>query len=144
MGFTEMGEINDEMKKFGRLCVSEVETEMEKESKSAGNKEKDLGERERHLAKYVIVFLVRALFTKLCYPFGHFASEGFTSDQIFPCAHEAIRILESIGCKVRAITADGASPNRKYFKLHRMDGGENNEHGVTYWSWNLWCPTRKI
>ena len=93
--FTEMGEINDEMEKFGRLCVRVVETEIEKqieekESKSAGKKEKDSWERERHLAKYVIVFLVRGLFTKLCYPFGHFASE-----QIFPCAHEAVRILES-------------------------------------------------
>ena len=87
MGFTEMGEINDEMEKFGRLCVSE----MEKESKSAGNNEKDLGERERHLAKYVIVFLVRGLFTKLCYPFGHFASEGFTSDQIF---HVPMKLFE--------------------------------------------------
>ena len=35
------------------------------------------------LAKYVIVFMVHGIFSKLCYAFGHFASEGFTSDQLY-------------------------------------------------------------
>jgi len=100
-------------------------------------KEKDI---DKHLAKYVIVFMVRGLFTKLSYPFGHYASEGFTSDQLYPCILEAIDIIESIGLHVRALTADGASPNRKFFRIHKFnDGGNVGEHGVVYWTWNLCC-----
>jgi hypothetical protein len=31
-------------------------------------------------------------------------------------------VLESLGLKVRSSTADGASPNRKFFRLHQPDG----------------------
>ena len=64
--------------------------------------------------------MVRGIFSNLQYAFGHFAS-----DQIFPCPLEAIRILESIGLCVRAITFNGTSPNRKYFNLHKLENQEN-------------------
>ena len=74
--------------------------------------------------------MVRGIFLNLKYAFGHFASEGFDSDQILPCALEAICILESIGLYVRAITADLASPNRKYFNLHKLENHQIAKYGV--------------
>ena len=138
VGFTEMGPINDELESFSRLCEKEVDTESQ--SKNLRNEKK-----EKDLAKYVIVFMVRGLFIPhLQYAFGHFASEGFDSDQIFPCALEAIRILESIGLYTRFITADGASPNRKYFRLHALPDGINMKHDVIFWTWNLFATSRCI
>ena len=78
------------------------------------------------------------------YAFGHFASEGFDSDQIFPCALEAIRILESIELHLRAVTADGASPNRTYFNLQELENQENVKDVVVYWTYNPWSPLRDI
>ena len=37
---------------------------------------------------------------------------------LFPIVWEAIRQVEGIGCEVINITADGASPNRKFFRMH--------------------------
>ena len=85
VGFTEMGEISDLLDDFRRKCEG---------AESSNNPD---------LAKYVIVFMVRGILSKLCYPFGHLASDGFTSDQLYTCVWEAIRILESIGLNVRAV-----------------------------------------
>eukprot|EP00111_Clytia_hemisphaerica_P020420 TCONS_00060169-protein len=127
VGFTEMGDMNDELEHFERFCSEDTM-------------------KEKSVAKYFMVFMVRGLCSGLEYVFGHFASEGFTSDQIFHCAHEAIGILESIGLKVRAVTADGASPNRKYFKLHKLP--ENTKetnlfHGNVYWAYSPWAFSSK-
>ena len=138
VGFTEMGDINDEMERYSRLC-NKKEKELSEEKSNISKPEKE-GEKDKHLAKYVIVFMVRGLFTRLCYPFGHYASEGFTSDQLYPCVLEAIDIIESIGLHVKALTADGASPNRKFFRIHKFnDGGNVGRHGVVYWTWNICC-----
>ena len=83
--------------------------------------------------------MVRDIFSNLQYAFGHFSSKGFDSDQIFPYALEAIRILESIGLYVRAVTADGASPNRKYFNLLKLENQENVKDGIVYWTYNPWA-----
>ena len=57
-------------------------------------------------------------FLKLEFPFAHFATRDLTGEQIFPIVWEAVRLAESIGLKVIFITADGASHNRKFFKMH--------------------------
>ncbi|XP_065675289.1 uncharacterized protein LOC136091541 [Hydra vulgaris] len=88
--------------------------------------------------------MARGIFSSLCYYFGHFASEGFKSDQIYSCAWNAIMILESIGLKVRAIVSDGATANRKFYNLHKMEDSSNISEGVVYWTLNHCAPERKI
>ena len=66
IGFTEMGELNEEINEFQRGCD---------EGKS---------ELDRQFSKYVNMFMVRGIFSNLCYPFGYHASVGFTADQLFP------------------------------------------------------------
>ncbi|XP_065680434.1 uncharacterized protein LOC124806350 [Hydra vulgaris] len=114
VGFTVMGPINDTLNEFHRRFESRV-------------RENDS---ELNLAQYVVVFIVRGIFSSLCYYFGQFASEVFNSDQIYSCTWNAIMILESIGLKVRAIVSDGATRIRKFYNLHKMDDSSNMTEGV--------------
>ena len=50
---------------------------------------------------------------------AHFATLSLTGEQLFPVVWEGVRIVESMGLKVICITADGGSPNRKFFKMHQ-------------------------
>ena len=122
VGFTEMGSINEEINMFQARCNGEK------------------GSDDRDFARYINMFMVRGIFTNLSYPFGYHASMGFTADQLFPLVWEATRVLEVVGLNVRAWVCDGASPNRKLFKLNRISEEEEDY----YWTWNLFDPTRKI
>lgn len=95
VGFTSLGDINDNL------------LQLEQE-----------GERPE-VAKQLLTLMVRGLMFKLNFPYAHFASRGATGDVLFPIVWEAIRRLESSGIKVLCVTADGASPNRKFFRMHR-------------------------
>ena len=119
VGFTEMGEINEEIREFQSSCDDE-------NSKA-----------ERPFASYVNVFMVRGICSNLCYTFGYHASLGFTASQLVPLVWEANHILECIGFKVRAWVCDGASPNRKCFKINSV-GADGN------WMWSLFDPQRKV
>ena len=72
----------------------------------------------------------------LSYSFATFATTGVTSFQILPSFWQAVGILERINLKVIAATCDGASPNRKFFRMHKgLD--DNPEKGVVYRTKNL-------
>ena len=76
-------------------------------------------EKQDELASHVIVFLIRGLTTNLKFSFAYFATNGITSVQIMPLFWEGVFILEKT-CKlwVIATTSDGASPNRKFYRMH--------------------------
>ena len=78
------------------------------------------------LASSVFVLMVKGLFIRLEFPYASFPTTGITGDAIFPIVWEAIRRLELCEFKVLAITADGASPNRKFFNMHQLS------QGITY------------
>jgi hypothetical protein len=81
------------------------------------------------VAKQMLVFMVRGLFIKLCFPYAQYPTQGITADKLFPVAWEVIRHLESVGFKVISLTGDKASPNQKFFSLHGKASGESS---VTY------------
>ena len=60
VGFCETGEINDETEKFSKVTESQAATE--KQSLEPGS--------DRNIAKYIIVFMVRGIFSNLQYAFG--------------------------------------------------------------------------
>ena len=70
------------------------------------------------VAKQILAIMIRGVFFKFDFPLAHFSTEGVTADLLFPIVWEGIRVVESTGLKVIAVTADGASPNRKFFKMH--------------------------
>ena len=81
------------------------------------------------LAKNVLVVMVRGVASNRKYPFAHFATSGITSDQLFPILWKGVEILEiDVGLKVLYITSDGASPNRRFIRLHNQD----NQQEIVY------------
>ena len=105
VGFVDVGDFNNQI------------AELEKECSSS-----EFGPRES-IATHMLVLMVRGIFTKLEFPYAHFLTKDLSGEQIFSIVWEAIERLEKLGFKVVVVTADGASANRKFFKMHG-DGSE--------------------
>lgn len=92
------------------------------------------------LAKNVLVIMVRGIANNLRFPFAHFATTGITSDQLFPILWKAVELLEiDVGLKVLFITSDGASPNRRFIRLHNT----NDQQGIVYKAENLFAEDER-
>lgn len=98
IGFMDLGDVYNQLAKLERECSTEEE--------------------HPPLADHILVIMVRGIFTRLKFPYAHFPTKTLTSESIFTIVWEAIERLENLGFKVLVITADGASPNRKFFRLH--------------------------
>ena len=120
VGFTNIGEINNELDK--------VEKECEEEGASS------------NVATHMLLFMVRGLCTSLVFPYAHFATQGATADVLYPMVWEAVRRIESCGLNVIAFTCDGASPNRKFFQMHKV----GNSQEPVYKTKNLYASDRDI
>ena len=70
------------------------------------------------LATHMVVFMVRGLFSSLRFPYAQFPCSTLNGHTLYALVWECISHLETIGLKVLALTADGASCNRKFFKMH--------------------------
>ena len=93
------------------------------------------------VAKHMLVIMIRGMLFKLEFPLAHFATRDVTGEQIFPIVWEAVCLVESIGLKVICISADGASPNRKFFKMHKAANEANKEQTeYTYRTKNRYAP----
>ncbi|XP_038062325.1 uncharacterized protein LOC119732793 [Patiria miniata] len=120
MGFTDLGSVANEIAAFERRCR---------------------GDEEPTIATHVMVLMVRGIFSSLRAPVAYFPTTGITGDQLYPCMWEAVLWLETAGLQVRGLVSDGASPNRKFYRLH----GESSETSVpTYCTPNPFDPNRKI
>ena len=102
VGFTNLGEINHHLLTFERSL---------QEDASGGGSDK-------LLARTMTVMMVRGLFSKLEFPYVQFPCNKVTEDLLFQPFWEAVRRIEFLGLKVIAATADGASTNRRFFRLH--------------------------
>ena len=92
-------------------------------------------EDESKLATYVLCFYLRGIATNLKYSFAHFATSGATAAQMFPLFWEAVSLLQfKCNLWVIAATSDGASSNRKLFRML----GEELKRGKVV------CKTRNI
>lgn len=88
----------------------------------------DLGDKEVNLAtlknsesiaSHILVFLVRSVVNPLKFSFANFATKNVTAVQLFPLFWKAVGILEdNCELKVVAVTSDGASANRTFYKIH--------------------------
>ena len=110
IGFVRLGDLNDQLLALERKCDND-------ESESI----------HPTVAKHILCLMVRGMFFKLEFPLAHFSTECVTADILFPIVWDGIRQLETAGFKVISITCDGASPNRKFFRMHSTD---KNVHKV--------------
>ncbi|KAL5497084.1 hypothetical protein EMCRGX_G013484 [Ephydatia muelleri] len=75
-------------------------------------------DQNQELASSIIIIMVRGPFTRLCFPYAQFSASTLSGDLLYDPIWEAVSRIEFCGFKVLAITADGASSNRRFFKLH--------------------------
>ena len=76
--------------------------------------------------------MVHGIFKHISFPIAYFPSNGFDSYQLYPCVWEAVRILESVGFKVRGLVSDGATPNRKFYRMHLHFEKDNQKEMVSH------------
>lgn len=96
------------------------------------------------IASNALVFFIRGVCTQLKFSLAYFATDGITSFQLMPLFWEAISVLE-VSCNlwVIASTSDGASPNRRLYRMHKpLDGDAGSD--VCYRTINLYAPHRFI
>ena len=98
VGFVNVGETNNQILEFEAIISN--------------------GESSPSLAKTMMVFMVKSLLHKFDYPYAQLACGKMTGDLIFDPMWEAIARLERIGFFVLALCCDGASSNRRLWKLH--------------------------
>ena len=72
------------------------------------------------LAKSMLVFMVRGLFSRLNFPYAQFACHTLTGELLVDPVWEAISHLERQGIRVMSLTCDGASSNRRLWKMKRQ------------------------
>ena len=100
------------------------------------------------LATHVLVFLLRSIVNPFKFSLANFATTGATSYQMYPLFWKAVGICElQCGIKVIATTCDGASTNRKFFRMHfhmTSEEDQNPDVDVTYRTRNLFSPDRFI
>ena len=88
------------------------------------------------LASHVLVFLLASLVNPFKFTLANFGTDTATSEQLFPLFWKAVSLCE-IRCKIKimGVTCDGATQNRKFFKMHHLMTWEedlNSDVDVTY------------
>ena len=81
------------------------------------------------IATHALAFLVRGVCSGLKFGVAHFATTGITAAQLMPLFREAVCVLETTcNLLVIAATSDGASPNRRFYCLHKpLDGDADGD-----------------
>lgn len=101
VGFVNLGDVNNQLNAFENTCKPGSSTQ------------------HPEVATHMLVLMRAGLVTHLQFPYAHFTTTGITSDFLFSIIWEAVRQLEMCGFKVIGVTSDGASPNRKFYRMHR-------------------------
>ena len=88
---------------------------------------------------HVLVYSVRGIATDLKFDLSYFATNGIKSYQKMSTFWREVSILE-VNCQPKVIAAvlNGASPNWKFYKIHKcMDLFVDNMENVTYKTVNI-------
>ena len=102
--------------------------------------------KDDELATHALVYYVRGIATDLKFCLSYFATNGIKSYQIMSTFWRAVSILE-LTCQLKVIAAvsDGASPNQKFYRIHKfMDSLVDDMKNVTYKTVNIFNPERYI
>ena len=106
VGFTNLGTVNEDLATItSEAADSENCTEM-------GN---------HLLAKSMLVFMIRPIFKpSLSFPVASYPASNLSGEKLYPVVMEVVEALELSNVPVIAVTSDGASPNRSFYKLCRL------------------------
>ena len=104
-------------------------------------------EKTDNIATHILAFLIRSIGNTFKFSLANSAISGASASEMFPLLWKAISICELNSLKVLAVTCDGASPNRKLFKMHFPMTNEddmNPDVDVTYKTINLWSKEKRF
>ena len=104
-GFVELGDIDSHLNEYERSIYEP--------------------KKQKSLAKTIVVFMVRGVVTSLIFPYTIFPVSSLKGYNLFPLVWEVIGRLTRHDFRVWAIICDGASNNRKMFRMHSSTGDEN-------------------
>ena len=121
IGFVNVGHINNHLPAFE-----------EQQQKSSSNEKP-----HANVATHTLVFMVRGIFS-FHNNYGQFPCSSLSGDILFPIVWECVRRLKGLGFKVIAITCDGASSNRKFFKLNGVSAEK-----LTYKTVNVFSEEKR-
>ncbi|CAC5406376.1 THAP9 [Mytilus coruscus] len=110
IGFCDLGSINNAIYIF---CINETV--------------------ESDIATHILAIMIRGIFSRLECVVAHYPCKGFNSHQLYWLIWEEIGILELSGFKVRALVCDGATPNRKFYRILSL----NND--ACHWTKNVYA-----
>lgn len=101
-------------------------------------------DQEDTIASHALAFLVRGLCTDLKHVIAYYFTGNVTSFQLMPIFWRIVSVLEvSLNLWVVAAVNDGASPNRKFFRLHCNLTGDP-KHDLVYKTCNVFAESRFI
>ena len=86
---------------------------------------------------HVLVFLVKNIADPLSFIFASFATTVILSHQIMQIFWKAVCYSEQVDLQVIAATADGAPPNRRFFRMHNVLQGASAVEDVIYRAKNI-------
>ena len=98
--FANVGDIDEQLLKYEKVLNDPYDTS------------------SKPLAKSMMTFMVKGLFTDLQFPYAFFHCCEVSNDLLHRPLWECIYQLEKCGFKVLFVTADGASTNRALFQKH--------------------------
>ncbi|CAG2195118.1 THAP9 [Mytilus edulis] len=77
------------------------------------------------VAKFMLVIMVRGVNSNLKFPLAGFATNSITADFLYPIIWKAVSLVECVATlKVLFCKYDGASANRRFFQLHKIDNSD--------------------
>lgn len=106
IGFMNIGDVNNQLLQLEQQCKHE--TPLPK------------------LATHMLTFMVRGLLSSLDFPYASFPCLSLGGDQLYSIVWGAVRRLEACGFRVAALTCDGASCNRNFFRMHKSNDDEES------------------
>ena len=97
-------------------------------------------DKAQELAKYMLVIMVRSVCSSFLFPLCAFATKCTSADFLYPILWKTVSAIEiHLKLNVLFFTCDGATPNRKFYQMHRV----GNEEFV-YKTLNPYDPTRHV
>ena len=109
VGFTNLGTVNEDL-----ASITAEATDIE-HCTEMGN---------HLLAKSMLVFMIRPIFKpSLSFPIASYPVSNLSGEKLYPVVMEVVEALELSNVAVVAVTSDGASPNRMFYKLCRLPTG---------------------
>ena len=103
---------------IGFVDIGDVGNQLNQLEEKYGCLDADAHVQHRPIATHMLVLMVRGIFFKMEYPYANFPTKRLTATSLSSIMWQGIERLEFLGFKVLAVIGDGASTNRKFFRMY--------------------------